>query len=164
MLEALSEGLSPELKHDRFTIVTPRPYWLFAEQNVRVIEDIPGTMELFTLLGSSLVPSMSSDFASSLGEALGLWLRSFHSRASRHGCSKLLEKIDENAVCRDAMYTMYRGRLENNIEKFPHVFEGVVDKVRAYVREEIEWCDERIGLVHGDFAARKYVDPPAYAT
>lgn len=161
ILEGLSSHILPAY-HDRFIIKPPRPYQIFPQDGVQVIQDFQDTTPLLGLLLHPVESDLPSPFAASVGHAIGIWLRSFHSQPSKHGnswCLSSLSSIDENFDGRDKLRNYYYDILEQKIRMFPHLFDGIANKIKEYAAEEIERKNDQsgMGLVHGDFSLRKYV-------
>jgi hypothetical protein len=159
VLEALHKGLSPVIQYDGLTVRTPCPYWFSSEHHLQVIENLPNTIDLSKYLLTPAGGAISDHFASSIGRALGLWLRGFHASSSEDSNSSCLKAVEKNHMNRTAMYTFYLSRLEQNIARFPHLFCDLGETIRSYVTEKLE-CEKRgsLGIIHGDLSIRKYVD------
>lgn len=158
ILEGLSSHIPPAY-HDRFIIKPPRPYQIFPQDGVQVIQDFQNTTPLLGLLLHPVESDLSPPFAASVGHAIGIWLRSFHSQPSKHGnsrCLSSLSSIEKDFDGRDKLRNYYYDILEQKIRMFPHLFDGIANKIKEYAAEEIERKNNQpgMGLVHGDFSLR----------
>ncbi|KAJ5757275.1 uncharacterized protein N7511_007457 [Penicillium nucicola] len=155
VLEALNMGLSPVIRYDGLTVRPPCPYWLSSEHHLQVMENLPNTIDLSKYFLTPAGGAISDHYASSIGRALGLWLRAFHAKTSEESHLTYLKAVGRNVMNRTAMYSFYLSRLEQNIAGFPHIFCELGETIVSYVTKKLE-CEkgESPGLIHGDLSIR----------
>jgi len=165
MLNALS---SWNFQHTTSTsrIKIPRLH-LFIRQtdaNTQILEDIPGAVDLKALL---IAPSADSNLslsqsrATSIGRALGSWLRAYHTWISSPSHDDLRAEIGANEPMRKLKYFISYNTFIGVIEQFPEITCTDVDKktledVKHVATEEFERTatggeGEEWGIIHGDF-------------
>ncbi len=159
MLNALSEvTLTPE------SVLVPRLYLFDRDTNTQVLEDFPNAIDFKSLLVSpDAVSSLSLPVATSIGYALGVWLKSFHRWSSAPSQRRLRAEIAGNEPMRQLKYATSYESLVKILENFPQVLEGRRPALEAvkdmaadeFKRPAIDGDDDSWGLIHGDFWAGK---------
>ncbi|KAI5860079.1 kinase-like domain-containing protein [Durotheca rogersii] len=147
---------------DGSLVRTPHLYLFDQSTSTQVLQDIPDAVDLKTILVSPTanVP-LSQPLATSIGYALGSWLRSFHSWAStqsRDGAHRGAE-IGPNEPMRKLKYLVTYGSFIGNLEQFPDVLgdhRKTLEEVKLMAADEFEKSGadahgDEWGIIHGDF-------------
>ncbi|XXG95853.1 hypothetical protein Hte_002124 [Hypoxylon texense] len=100
-------------------------FYLFDEKtSTQVLQDIPGVVDLKTILASPTANAvLSRSLTTFIGYALGSWLRSFHSWTPAQSKASAIE-IGHNEPMRKLKYLITYGAFIDNLEQFPDVLEG----------------------------------------
>ncbi|KAI0123196.1 kinase-like domain-containing protein [Xylariales sp. AK1849] len=161
----VEESMLGALNHFPYTpsiVKVPHLYLFDRETNTLVLEDVPGVVDLKTaIVSSSANDVLPQALATSIGRALGSWLRSFHSWASAplQTSFRVDAEIRNNKPMRELKFLITYGGFITVLEQFPDVL-GDHKKTLEDVRElatkglertasdgqEGEW-----GIIHGDF-------------
>ncbi|PYH60674.1 uncharacterized protein BO96DRAFT_463077 [Aspergillus niger CBS 101883] len=99
--------------------------------------------------------NVTQEWASSIGRALGNWLRSFHHWADNEAQSGVAAEMNKNQYMRDLKFMVNYDALVNTIDKYPIVLgdsRDVFSKVREMAAAELSQKDGNgFGIIHGDF-------------
>ncbi|KAI1396923.1 kinase-like domain-containing protein [Hypoxylon fuscum] len=140
-------------------VQVPRLYLFDQNTNTQVLQDIPGVVDLKTFLVSNITKAvLSQSLATSVGYALGAWLRSFHSWTSVHSQQSDV-KLGNNEPMRQLKYRITYDSFISNLEQFPDVLGGhreALEVVKHMATEEFtrtsgDGQGEEWGIIHGDF-------------
>jgi hypothetical protein len=158
MLNALDTFRPPLVEN--FSIRTPRLYHFDRETDTQVLEDLTDTIDVKTVLQSPerstvLPPSIST----ALGHAMGAWLRSFHSWASKPAQAGLEKAIGGNTAMRKIRYMISYGAFLDVVQNFPEIWEAnknVLEEVKdmataEYAKTPQDSKERNWGIIHGDF-------------
>ncbi|KAF2114307.1 kinase-like domain-containing protein [Lophiotrema nucula] len=154
MLNAV-DGFPPITTLDGLVIKAPKLYFFDRETNTQVLEDIPGSTDLLKLLNTLSFPA-----ASSIGRALGSWLKAFHDWTSEPEQTALRTELAKNKSMQELKskitYEMFIPVLERNFPEILERHQEILEEVRAAVAEELTREDktdlgESWSIVHGDF-------------
>ncbi|KAH6681391.1 kinase-like domain-containing protein [Halenospora varia] len=142
------------------TVKVPHLYLFNKETNTQVLEDIPGVVDMKTILMSPTANDvLSHSLASSIGRTLGSWLRSYHSWASSPSQAALRTEIGDNEPMRKLKYHISYDTFINVLEQFPDVlgdYKKTLEDVKGIATKEFEKTPsdeegEEWGIIHGDF-------------
>ncbi|KAH9993652.1 kinase-like domain-containing protein [Xylariaceae sp. FL0662B] len=140
----------------------PQLYLFDQETNTQVLEDIPGAVDLKEVFKSPTANVvLSKSFATSIGRALGSWLRSFHSWTSARPHDDLRPDVEigHNEPMRELKYRITYGSFINVLEEFPDVLDDhkkTLEEVKTSVTNDFKKTasdeqGEEWGVIHGDF-------------
>ncbi|KAK7757531.1 hypothetical protein SLS62_000546 [Diatrype stigma] len=145
-------------------VKVPHLYLFDRETSTQVLEDIPGVVDLKTIFVSPNANDvLSKPLATSIGRALGSWLRAFHAWASAPAQSHLCANAEmgTNELMRKLKYFITYGSFIEVLEKFPDVIgdhKKSLQEVQHMAIKEFEKTAsgdgdgrEEWGLIHGDF-------------
>lgn len=147
------------------TIKTPRLHLFNHESHTQVLEDLPGTNDLKTVLlqpnAAELLPGASP---LAVGRHLGSWLRSYHAWASAPAQAAALAAVGENRPMRDLKRLVTYDAVIPVLENYPELLVGcreALETVVAVLGKEFEKVPgagggEHWGMIHGDFWSGKY--------
>lgn len=142
------------------TVKVPHLYLFNKETNTQVLEDIPGVVDMKTILMSPTANDvLSHSLASSIGRTLGSWLRSYHSWASSPSQAALRTEIGDNEPMRKLKYHISYDTFINVLEQFPDElgdYKKTLEDVKGIATKEFEKTPsdeegEEWGIIHGDF-------------
>jgi hypothetical protein len=159
MLNALGEFPSITTT-DRVSIQAPRLYLFLSETNTQVIEDVPDAIDLKSILVSPTANSiLDQSLATSIGYALGSWLRYFHTWASAPAQAELRREIGKNELMRKLKSKITYDRFIQVLEDFPDILEGyrkTLEDVKDLAAREFkknmgDEVEDNCGIIHGDF-------------
>ncbi len=147
-------------------VKAPHLYLFNRETNTQVLEDFPGAIDLKTVLVSTAATdTLSQPIATSIGRALGSWLRSFHSWASAPSQEGLRREIWENEPMRQLKYQISYDCFIEVVEGFPEILgdgKKVLEEVKEMAAREFQnragdggTKGEEWGIIHGDFWSGK---------
>ncbi|KAK8125751.1 uncharacterized protein PG998_001510 [Apiospora kogelbergensis] len=138
----------------------PQLYHFDRETHTQVLQDFADTTDLTTILQSpsAFQRTLPASSPMIVGQALGSWLRMFHSWASMPAQKTLLEGVGPNqGMRRLKCLTTYDSFIEI-LERHPEAIGGYKDTledVQAVMKQEFEKppADGKgsSGLIHGDF-------------
>lgn len=149
---------------DNLSVRTPHLYQFDRKTNTQILEDLSDTIDIKTVLVSltdlSVLPRSIS---TSIGYALGAWLRSFHSWTSAPAQATLQGLMADNKPMRKIRYTISYGTFIDVVQKFPSIWEThskALQEVKnmaivEYSKAPQENADENWGIIHGDFWSGK---------
>ncbi|KAL4960165.1 uncharacterized protein BDV14DRAFT_183230 [Aspergillus stella-maris] len=146
-------------KGERYQITakTPKIYHFNRSSHTQIMEDLPDSLDLksFMLL-RGVAESISRDWASSLGETLGTWLKSFHIWINHPQQGLIKGEFGESAFMRDLKFAVNYNGLLSKIEVFPEILERsreIFQQVRDFAKSETEAEPDGLGIgaMHGDF-------------
>jgi hypothetical protein len=148
------------LLEDGTFVRTPRLYRFEDTTTTQIIEDLSHTIPLTDALISE-APFPHGAFT--CGEALGIWLRHFHSWSADAPQARLRGSVYENAAMRKIRYDISYGAFVDILKGFPeiwrakgHVLEEVERMATAeYARVPRNESNMSWGIVHGDFWSGK---------
>ncbi|KAI1074466.1 kinase-like domain-containing protein [Whalleya microplaca] len=154
------------------TVKTPHLYLFDRETNTQVLEDIPGAVDLKTVFMSPAANVvLSKSFATSIGRALGSWLRSFHTWSSAASQADIQADtgIGHNEPMRELKYRITYGSFIKVLEQFPDVLgdhKKTLEEVEASAINDFKKAagdeqDEEWGIIHGDFWTGNVLLPEA---
>lgn len=157
----LDEMASFQVRSEDYTCIrTPRLYRFDDTTTTQIMEDLSNTSPLTDALISK-APFPYGAFA--CGEALGLWLRRFHSWSADAPQTHLRELVYENVAMRKIRYKISYGAFVDILKKFPeirrakgHILEEVERMATAeyarlpHIEPSLSW-----GIIHGDFWSGK---------
>jgi hypothetical protein len=162
MLNALEDF--PPSATDRVSIRTPHLYLFISEFNTQVIGDVPDTIDLKSILVSPIANSvLNQSLATSIGYALGSWLRSFHTWASAPVQAELRREIGMNESMRKLKSKITYDSFIQVLENFPDILEdrrNTLQDVKDLAAKEFEKnmgdeAGDSYGIIHGDFWSGK---------
>lgn len=145
---------------DHITIKVPHIYQFSGQTNTQVIEDIADAIDLKTVFVSpAAISILTEPFSTSIGRALGSWLRLFHNWASAPAQAELRAEIGKNEPMRRLKRLITYESFIAVVEKFPELLEGhkeVLEDVKAIGMQDFEKKmgnegGEDWGILHGDF-------------
>lgn len=145
-------------------VKVPYLYLFSRETNTQVLEDIPGVVDLKTILTSPTANAvLSQSRATSIGRALGSWLRAFHSWTSVPSQANLRAEIGDNEPMRKLKYLITYDSFTGVLEQFPEVLEDYkksLEDVKDLATVEFQKTGsgeqrEEWGCIHGDFWSGK---------
>lgn len=163
MLNTLMDTF-PSITANNFSLRAPRLYQFDRKANTQILEDLSDTIDIKTVLESPTAYSvLPQSISTSIGSALGTWLRSFHSWASAPAQATLRGMMGDNQPMRKIRYAISYGAFVDIVRKFPEIWEmhskallQVQDMAIAeYSKAAQENAEENWGLIHGDFWAGK---------
>ena len=136
------------------------------ERNIQVIEDIPNSLDLKSILVSPETNSLlTRPFATSIGQEIGSWLSSFHNEALAPAKADLRAEIGKNEPMRKLKYRITYDLFIGVLGNFPELVEGwreTLEDVKEMATREFkklaaepEEGREEWGIIHGDFWAGK---------
>jgi ATP-dependent helicase/DNAse subunit B len=140
-------------------VKVPRLYLFNRETNTQVIEDVAGVVDLKTVFMSPTANDvLSQSLATSIGRALGSWLRSYHSWTSSPSQAYRAE-IGDNEAMRKLKYLITYDSFIKVLEQFPDVLgdhkktlEDVKDiATKGFEKTASDEHGEEWGIIHGDF-------------
>lgn len=143
---------------------TPHLYQFERKTNIQILEDLSDTIDIKTVLESSTALSvLSRSTSTSIGYALGAWLRSFHLWTSAPAQATLQGIMGDNEPMRKIKYMINYGAFVDIVQKFPEIWEThskPLQEVRNMAIAEYSKtiqpnAEENWGLIHGDFWAGK---------
>jgi hypothetical protein len=159
MLNALNNFL-----YTASVVRVPHLYLFDRDTSTQVIEDIPGVVDLKTVLVSPTANNvLSQSLATSIGRALGSWLRAYHSWTSESVQADLRAAVGCNELMRLLKYHISYATFIKVLEQFPDVLKDhkkTLEDVKAMARKEFEKAPsyeqgEEWGIIHGDFWSGK---------
>lgn len=159
MLKALKS-----LEYTNASVKVPHLFMFDSETNTQVIEDFPSAVDLQTVLISPTINNTLSEVLStSIGRALGLWLRYFHNWTSAPLQADLRAKIEGNEAMRKLKYLISYETFVQVLEQFPEILAGnreIMEKVKNMAAKEFQKTaedgpGEDWGVIHGDFWSGK---------
>lgn len=162
MLTALND--LPAFTTDHISVKTPRIYLFNRDTNTQIHEDFPSALDLKSFLVSPTANrDLSQPFATSIGYALGSWLRTFHTWTSAPAQAELRKQIGQNSPMRELKYLVSYKNVIQIVEQFPEILEGnrkTLEDVRAmaikeFTREAGDGGGENWGIIHGDLWSGK---------
>jgi hypothetical protein len=146
------------------TVKVPHLYLFNQETNTKVIEDIRGVVDLKIIFMSLTANDiLSHSHATSIGRALGSWLRSYHSWVSAPPQTNLRAEIGHNEPMRKLKYLITYDSFIKVLDQFPEIV-GVhiktLEEVKDIAAKEFEKTasdeqGEEWGIIHGDFWSGK---------
>ncbi|KAF2789573.1 hypothetical protein K505DRAFT_284130 [Melanomma pulvis-pyrius CBS 109.77] len=145
---------------DHITINVPHIFQSSGQTNTQIIEDFPDAIDLKTVFVSPAAKSILLEpFSTSIGRALGLWLRLLHNWASAPAQVELRAEIGKNEPMRRLKRRITFESFIAVVEQFPELLEGhkeVLEDVKAIGMQDFERGmgnegGEDWGIVHGDF-------------
>ncbi|GKZ83568.1 hypothetical protein AnigIFM56816_008663 [Aspergillus niger] len=147
-------------------VKTPRLFSFNRETYTAVLEDLPDSLDLKSyLISTAASNNVTQGWASSIGRALGNWLRSFHHWADNEAQSGVAAEMDKNQYMRDLKFMVNYDALVNTIDKYPTVLgdsRDVFSKVREMAAAELSRKDGNgFGMIHGDFWSGNVLIPKA---
>ncbi|KAI6083685.1 kinase-like domain-containing protein [Hypoxylon rubiginosum] len=159
VIEASILNLLKDFPNSSFSVKIPQLYLFNQDRNIQVLQDIPGVVDLKTVVVSptaSIV--LSRPLTTSIGYALGAWLRSFHSWTSARSQSSSIQ-IGHNEPMRKLKYLITYDAFIGNLEQFPDVlqdYKQVLNDLKLMASKEFEKTagdgeGEEWGIIHGDF-------------
>lgn len=161
MLNALKEF---HYNSRHIQVKVPHLYLFDRETRTQVLEDIPGVVDLKTIFMSpSANDVLSQPLATSIGRALGSWLRAFHTWISAPAQLQLRAsaEVGTNEPMRKLKYQITYDSFIGVLEQFPDVLGGhgkSLQQVKDIAIREFEKTasddgdeSEEWGLIHGDF-------------
>ncbi|KAI1496178.1 kinase-like domain-containing protein [Biscogniauxia marginata] len=140
-------------------VKVPRIYFFDQEMHIQVLEYFPDTTDLTTVLESPSVNlSLPRSSPTSIGRALGSWLRSFHTWSSEPAQNALLAEVGPNLGMRQLKCLITYDSFIEILERHPETIQGYRDTLQA-VKAAMKHEFERLpvegnatrGLIHGDF-------------
>jgi hypothetical protein len=158
MLESLNLFRWALVEHA--SVRTPCLYYFDRKTATQVLEDLTDAIDLRTLLESQdVLTILSTSISTSVGHALGAWLRSFHSWVSEPAQAGLKQLVGKNAPMRKIRYAISYGAIIDIVQKFPEIWEEkkeVLEEVRDMATAEYEKSPQEniggnYGIIHGDF-------------
>ncbi|KAI0191877.1 kinase-like domain-containing protein [Astrocystis sublimbata] len=165
MLEALdgfprrvSTGVGDAHLH-HVIVKAPRLYHFDPVAHIQVLEDFHDTKDLTTVLVSPDVAAiLPGPRATSVGRAVGAWLRGFHGWSSEVAQADLVRRVGSNAGMRRLKCLITYDSFLEILDRHPETVEGhreTLEKVRKTMQYEFERppvADQpNCGLIHGDF-------------
>jgi len=162
MLKALYAFSSTTV--DNLCLRTPRMYLFDQKTNTMVLEDLSDAIDITAVLDSPTgLNVLTKSISTTIGCALGAWLRSFHCWASEPAQADLRKVIFDNKPMRQVRYSISYGAFTDVVQKFPDVWESnrrVLEEVRdmatrEYVNTNEEKEGDAWGVIHGDFWSGK---------
>jgi hypothetical protein len=142
------------------TIRTPHLYHFDPKTVTQILEDAADTIDLKTLLelrdvSIILPPSIST----SIGRALGAWLRAFHSWSSEPAEAGLRRDVNGNTPMRKTRYAISYGAFIDVVKRFPAIWKAkktTLEHVRdmatmEYAKAPQDVAEADWGMIHGDF-------------
>lgn len=161
MLDALIDLSSTEP-----AVKVPRLYLSDNEAKIQVMEDVPDTIDLKSLLLSTdTALFLPHTHAERLGQKLGSWLRSFHTWSSEPERTNLRAHVAQNQPMRVLKHRITYGGFLNVLERFPEILKEHDETwriVQETAKRELETLTtgrqdkgEDWGVIHGDFWAGK---------
>lgn len=143
------------------TIVkAPRIYFFDQEMHIQILEYFPATSDLTTILKSPSVElTLPGSSPTSIGQAIGSWLRFFHKWASEPSQNALSAEVGPNKGMRQLKCLITYDSFIEILERHPETIEGHMDTLQAvktamkheFARLPMEDDNETRGLIHGDF-------------
>jgi hypothetical protein len=146
------------------TVKVPYLYLFNRDTNTQVLEDIPGIVDLKTILTSPIANGvLCQSRATSIGSALGSWLRAFHSWTAAPSQANLRAHIGDNEPMRKLKYIITYDSFIKVLEQFPGVlgeYKKTLEEAKDMATAEFkktgsEEKGEEWGLIHGDFWSGK---------
>ncbi|KAJ3580234.1 hypothetical protein NPX13_g339 [Xylaria arbuscula] len=162
MLEALGgfpRSISTGDAH-HVIVKAPRFYHFDPVTHTQVLEDFRDTKDLTTALQSPDVATiLHGTRATSIGRAVGAWLRGFHGWSSDSAQTSLVERVGSNAGMRRLKCLMTYDSFLEILDRHPETVEGhreTLQKVQKTMQYEFErppiaGDQADCGLIHGDF-------------
>jgi hypothetical protein len=163
MLNTLSEFPSFTTA-DRISVRVPHLHLFLSDSNTQIIEDIPDAIDLKSILITPTTNNLvAQSAATSIGYALGSWLRSFHTWASLPTHVDLRKDIVGNEAMRKLKFNINYNAFIQVLENYPDVLKGhrkTLEDVRDLAAREFEKnvgeeVGEDWGIIHGDFWSGK---------
>jgi hypothetical protein len=163
--EAMLNALN-SFPHTASVVKVPHLYLFDRKTHTQVIEDIPGVVDLKTVL---VAPNanrvLSKSLAISIGHVLGSWLRAYHSWISLSAQADLRAQIGDNEPMRKLKYHISYDSFITVLQQFSDVLSDerkTLEEVRDMATMEFEKIasdeqGEEWGIIHGDFWAGKLV-------
>ncbi|EHA24337.1 hypothetical protein ASPNIDRAFT_39611 [Aspergillus niger ATCC 1015] len=122
-------------------VKTPRLFSFNRETYTAVLEDLPDSLDLKSyLISTAASKNVTQEWASSIGRALGNWLRSFHHWADNEAQSGVAAEMNKNQYMRDLKFMVNYDALVNTIDKYPIVLgdsRDVFSKVREMAAADV---------------------------
>ncbi len=147
-------------------VKAPHLYFFDRETNTQVLEDFPGAIDLKTILISPAANrTLSRSVATSIGYALGSWLRSFHNWTSAPSQKDLRRKMWKNEPMRELKHQISYNSFIEVVEGFPEILgdgKNILEEVKEIATTEFQRKagdedteGEEWGIIHGDFWSGK---------
>ncbi|KAJ5729876.1 Aminoglycoside phosphotransferase [Penicillium malachiteum] len=141
---------------ENITVTTPRILHFNAETNTQIHEDLLDSVDLKAFLLEKITSNVSESYSRSIGQSLGLWLRSFHEWGAKAEQKKTIDIIAKNISMKQVKFYVNYGLLLDTIDNFPGILEenrGIFEQVRdlATTESKNDVIDDTNGLLHGDF-------------
>lgn len=169
MLQALNGLTATTSTVEPISTTVPKLYLFHRQSNTSVLQDFQGATDLKSLLVAAAEnEALSHPQASSIGFALGTWLRNFHGWSCAAEQETVRESVYKNDEMRQLKWRITYGALVDILENFPGVFEQYASTVRQIVdmakgefsKRPGEDDTSTWGAIHGDFWSGKYVIQP----
>ncbi|KAL4793204.1 kinase-like domain-containing protein [Aspergillus venezuelensis] len=143
----------------QITAKTPKIYYFNRSSYTQIMEDLPDSLDLKSfILSPGVANTISQDWASSLGETLGTWLKSFHVWINHPHQGLTRGEFGKSTFMRDLKFAVNYDGLLSKIEVYPQILESsreIFQQVRDFAKSETEEGSESdavgIGAMHGDF-------------
>ncbi|KAL4955564.1 kinase-like domain-containing protein [Aspergillus filifer] len=149
----------------QITAKTPKIYHFNRATYTQIMEDLPDSLDLKSfILSPGVAELISQGWATSLGETLGTWLRSFHVWINHPHQGLTRGEFGEWRVMRDLKFSVNYDGLLGKIEVFPEILEEsreILQQVRDFAKSETQEGPDSdvegvkigigIGAIHGDF-------------
>ncbi|KAI2613263.1 kinase-like domain-containing protein [Hypoxylon sp. NC1633] len=141
------------------TVKAPRIYFFDQKMHIQILEYFPNTTDLISILQSPSVNlSLAGSSPTSIGRAVGSWLRLFHTWSSEPAQNALLAEVGPNQGMRQLKCLITYDSFIEILERHPETIQGhreTLQAVKAAMKHEFERLpvqnDEIRGLIHGDF-------------
>ncbi|KAI0485356.1 kinase-like domain-containing protein [Xylariaceae sp. FL0804] len=138
----------------------PLLYSFDEDTHTQVLQYFPGTTDLTTILQSPSLreTTLPASSPTSIGCAIGAWLRMFHWWASDGAQSARLAQVSHNPGMRKLKCLITYDSFIEILERHPETIDGHADKLRKvqtamrheFEREAAAGPDASHGLIHGD--------------
>ncbi|KAI8633995.1 kinase-like domain-containing protein [Xylariaceae sp. FL1651] len=141
-------------------VKAPRFYHFDSVTHIQVLEDFHNTKDLTTALESPDVATiLPGARVTSVGHAVGAWLRGFHGWSSESAQAGLMGQVGSNAGMRRLKCLITYDSFLEILDRHPETVEGhreTLEKVQKTMQYEFERPpiagDQTVrGLIHGDF-------------
>jgi hypothetical protein len=144
----------------RVSVNVPQHFLFLDDTNTQIIQDIPNAIDLKSILVAPTAGSiLDQNLATSIGHALGSWLRSFHNWTSQSAQIELCKEFKENEPMRKLKSSINYGRLIQILQGYPDILEGHIETMKLvqnlatkeFLKSMEDKVEENWGLIHGDF-------------
>ncbi|KAI1329670.1 kinase-like domain-containing protein [Xylariaceae sp. FL0255] len=142
-------------------VAVPKVYYCLTDQQpyTQILQDFTGTVDLTTILESPSVGlSLPASSPTSIGYAMGSWLRMFHTWTSEPAQGVLLSDAGANEGMRKLKCLITYDSFIEILERHPEVIEDHLDtlkEIQMIMRHEFECSPIEEGaercLIHSDF-------------